>query len=142
MDLGEHYPCLDVRDLARSIEFYEKLGFRMIEDHRAENWAVLQHNNMALCLFQGHIRENLINFRGGDIPAIERAALARGLVFETAARRHPDGSWSAEIRDPDGNCIFFNTFPEERERYARTGRLINYEPGGDREKMDANPEVP
>ena len=25
---------------------------------------------------------------------------------------------------PDGNVIFFNTFPDEREEYARTGRLI------------------
>ena len=65
MDLGEHYPCLNVHDLARSIEFYEKLDFKLIQDHRSENWAVLQHNNMALCLYQGHIDMNLINFRGG-----------------------------------------------------------------------------
>jgi len=142
IDLGEHYPCLNVEDLARSIEFYGKLGFRMVEDHRAENWAVLQHNNMALCLFQGHIKENLINFRGGDVEAIEREARARGLAFETPARRHPDGSWSAEIRDPDGNSIFFNTYPDERERYLRDGRLIQYGRPGDSEKMDANRGVP
>jgi hypothetical protein len=65
MDLGEYYPCLNVKNLTRSIEFYLKLDFRIIEDHRSENWAVLQHNNMALCLYQGHIDENLINFRGG-----------------------------------------------------------------------------
>lgn len=42
MDLGEHYPCLNVQDLQRSIEFYEKLDFRIIDDHRSQNWAVLQ----------------------------------------------------------------------------------------------------
>jgi catechol 2,3-dioxygenase-like lactoylglutathione lyase family enzyme len=125
MDLGEHYPCLKVEDLQRSIEFYLKLNFRLIEDHRAENWAVLQHNNMALCLYQGHIERNLINFRGGDIEAIHSEASARGLEFSKPAERHPDGSWSAELRDPDGNVIYFNTFPEERERYLRTGRLID-----------------
>ena len=45
MDLGEHYPCLNVQKLRRSIEFYEKLDFKLVEDHRSENWAVLQDNS-------------------------------------------------------------------------------------------------
>jgi len=124
MDLGEHFPCLNVGDLQRSIEFYQKLDFEIVEDHRSENWAVLQHNNMALCLYQNHIDRNLINFRGGDVDAIYREASARGLNFEKPAAVHPDGSWNATILDPDGNCIFFNTFPEERNEYVRTGKLI------------------
>jgi predicted lactoylglutathione lyase len=126
MDLGEHYPCLNVKSLQQSIEFYLKLDFKIIEDHSSENWAVLQHNNMALCLYQVHIETNLINFRGGDIDAIYKEASARGLKFEKPARIHPDGSSNATIHDPDGNCIFFNTFPDEREKYARTGKLIDY----------------
>ena len=126
MDLGEHFPCLNVQDLARSIEFYEKLDFKLVEDHRSEHWAVLQHNNMALCLYQGHIDSNLINFRGGDIDAIYTEATARGLKFEKPARVHSDGSWNATISDPDGNRIFFNTFPDERDEYVRTGKLIDY----------------
>ena len=126
MDLGENYPCLNVQDLTRSIEFYLKLDFKIIEDHRSENWCVLQHNNMALSLYQGYIDENLINFRGGDIEAIYKEAAARGLEFEKPADIHPDGSMNATIRDPDGNCIFFNTFPEERDEYIRNGKLIDY----------------
>ena len=126
MDLGEHYPCLNVQNLQHSIEFYQKLDFRIIEDHRSENWAILQHNNMALCLFQSHIENNLINFRGGDIEAIHKEAAARGLQFSKPAKKHPDGSWSAELIDPDGNVIFFNTFPEEREQYMQSGKLITY----------------
>ncbi len=126
MDLGEHYPCLNVQDLTRSIEFYQKLDFTIIGDHRSENWAVLQHNNMALCLFQGHIDKNLINFRGGNIEAIHKEAASRGLKFTKPARLEPDGSLSAEIRDPDGNVIYFNTFPDEAEQYVRTGKLIDY----------------
>jgi len=126
MDLGEHYPCLNVRNLQRSIEFYQKLDFKIVEDHRSENWAVLQHNNMALCLYEGHIENNLINFRGGDIEAIHKEAAARGIPFSKPAKKHEDGSWNAEVIDPDGNVIFFNTYPEEREQYVRTGRLIDY----------------
>lgn len=126
MDLGEHYPCLNVKSLQRSIEFYQKLDFKIIEDHQSENWAVLQHNNMALCLYQGHIDKNLINFRGGDIQAIHEEATSRGLQFSKPAIHHSDGSWSAELLDPDGNVIFFNTFPDERDQYVRTRRLIAY----------------
>ena len=126
VDLGENFPCLKVRDLQRSIEFYQKLDFKLTADHRSENWACLQHNNMVVCLYQGHIDENLINFRGGDIEAIYKEATARGLEFEKPAMQDPDGSWSATIRDPDGNAIFFNTFPRERDEYVRTGRLIDY----------------
>jgi len=105
MDLGEFYPCLKVQDIEQSIRFYQKLGFRLIDDHRDENWAILQHTNMALSLYQGHIDENLINFRGGDIAAIVREAAAQGLAFSQPATQEADGSWSAEIRDPDGNWL-------------------------------------
>ncbi len=126
MDLGENFPCLNVKDLGASIEFYTKLDFKMIEDHGDEKWCVMQHNNMALCLYEVHIEENLINFRGGDIEAIYKEATGRGLEFEKPAVLHPDGAWSAEIRDPDGNCIFFNTYPDERDQYTRTSKLIDY----------------
>lgn len=126
MDLGEHYPCLKVKNLAESIDFYQKLDFNLLEDHQAETWAVLQHNNMVLCLYQDHIDTNLINFRGGDIESIQKEAVARGLEFSKPATKNPDGSWSAEICDPDGNVIFFNTYPEEREQYVEKGKLIDY----------------
>lgn len=124
MDLGDYYPCLNVENLDRSLAFYETLGFEVVGDHRAENWAMVQHNNMALCLFQGHIDENLINFRGGDVEAIHKEGVARGLVFDKPPVVESDGSWAAEIRDPDGNSIYFNTFPAERAAYVRDGRLI------------------
>ena len=114
-----------MQDLTRSIDFYRKLDFTIIGDDRSENWAVLRNNNMVLCLFRGHIDENLINFRGGDIEVIYTEATARGLEFTKPAHLEADGSWSAEIRDPDGNAVYFNTFPGEREQYVRTGKLID-----------------
>lgn len=124
MDLGEYHHCLNVEDLSQSIDFYLKLNFRIIGDHREDNWAVLQHNNMVLCLFQGHIDNNLLNFRGGDIESIYREGVDAGLDFTKPAHVEHDGSWSAEIIDPDGNIIYFNTFPDEREKYVKEGSLI------------------
>ncbi len=124
MDLGEHLLCLDVENLEASLDFYTKLGFRLTEDHRPKRWAVVAHSNLVVCLFEG-IEENLMNFRGGDISAIQEEAVANGLDFTKPAKQHPDGSWNATIHDPDGNAIFFNTFPDERERYARTGSIAD-----------------
>ena len=123
LDLGTYFPCLNVEQLDKSIDYYLKLSFKIREDHRDENWIVLQHNNMILCLFQGHIERNLINFRGGDIEAIVSIAEKRGITFTQLAHIEHDGSWSAETIDPDGNVIYFNTFPDEREKYVKEGTL-------------------
>ncbi len=77
-----------------------------------------------ICLFEG-IEENLLNFRGGDVEAIVREATSHGLEFAEPAKCHPDGSWNSKIYDPDGNAVFFNTFPAERERYVKSGTLID-----------------
>ena len=126
MDLGEYYPCLKVDDIAASMAFYQKLNFKVIGDYSNEGWAVLQHNNMALCLYQGHIKQNLINFRGGDIREIVKKGEAAGLKFKSPATFEEDGSWGAEIIDPDGNVIYFNTSQKERDEYLQNGRLIDY----------------
>ena len=124
LDLGSYFPCLNVENLDNSVDYYLKLGFKMREDHREENWAVLQHNNMVLCLYQGHIERNLINFRGGDIEAIIKIASERGIRFTKPTHIEHDGSLSAETIDPDGNVIYFNTYPDEREKYKKLGTLI------------------
>ena len=99
---------------------------KMILDQRAHKWAMLQHNNMVVQLFEGHIERNLINFRGGDIEAIVAEGKERGLDFSVEAEVEADGSWRAEIVDPDGNVIYFNTFEDEREQYVKSGKLIDY----------------
>jgi predicted lactoylglutathione lyase len=124
LDLGSYFPCLNVENLDNSLDYYLKLGFKMREDHREEKWAVLQHNNMVLCLFEGHIERNLINFRGGDIEAIVKIASEQGIRFTKPAHIEHDGSWSSETIDPDGNVIYFNTHPDEREQYKKQGTLI------------------
>lgn len=60
----------------------------------------------------------------GDIKSIYREGVEAGLDFTKQAHIEHDGSWSAEIIDPDGNIIYFNTFPDEREKYVKEGSLI------------------
>jgi catechol 2,3-dioxygenase-like lactoylglutathione lyase family enzyme len=112
--LGRFEFCLNVKNIRESLAFYAKLGFVRVGGNVEENWAVVKHGDCTLGLFQGHIRQNLLNFRGGDVYAIARRLKSRNLTLEKDAYTEEDGSAAAELLDPDGNCIYFNTFPDER----------------------------
>ncbi len=111
--LGRFEYCLNVVDLARSLEFYKKLGFIEKGGDKEDGWVILQHSNLTLALYQGHIPGNVLNFRGADIYKIAQELKARGVVFSEDAREEEDGSVGALLEDPDGNIIYFNTFPGE-----------------------------
>ncbi len=113
LKLGRFEYCLNVADLSRSLGFYRKLGFEMIGGVLDEGWAIVRHGDCTLGLFQGHIATNLLNFRGGDVFAIAKELEARGLELSREPQIEDDGSAAAEIHDPDGNRIYFNTFPGE-----------------------------
>jgi predicted lactoylglutathione lyase len=124
IDLGDFTYCLNVQDIQLSVRFYEQLGFQRVEEHLDEGWAVLKQNNCVLSLYEGHIERNLLNFRGADIPQLETTLMEHGLTLSKPAQKEPDGSWSAELKDPDGNVIYLNTFEEEREAYLARGKLF------------------
>ena len=116
LNLGRFEYCLNVRDLQHSMNFYEKLGFKQAGGNPEEGWVVLEHNNLRLALYQGHIAGNLMNFRGGDVNEIARALKDRDLRMKMDAILESDGSMGATIEDPDGNLIYFNTHPDEVKR--------------------------
>ena len=115
MDLGRFELCLKVKDLQRSIDFYSKLGFRLVSSNLSSGWATLEYSNLVIALYQGHIDQNLLNFRGGDVFTIAAQIKQKGLKFKSDATIEEDGSAGAIIEDPDGNVIYFNTHPEEIE---------------------------
>ncbi|MBD3287027.1 VOC family protein [candidate division WOR-3 bacterium] len=113
IQLGRFEYCLNVKDVHRSLDFYKKLGFEQVGGNIDENWVIIEHGNCILGLYQGHIKVNLLNFRGGDVYAIAEHLKSKDLELVKDAFTEEDGSAAAEIRDPDGNCIYFNTFPGE-----------------------------
>jgi catechol 2,3-dioxygenase-like lactoylglutathione lyase family enzyme len=115
INLGKFFLCLNVRDVKRSLAFYRKLGLKHVGGTVEEGWAMLGYRNLCLGLYQGHIEGNLLNFRGGDVFAIARDLKARGFELKKEAEREADGSDGAWLEDPDGNLIYFNTHPDERE---------------------------
>jgi hypothetical protein len=53
------------------------------------------------------------NFRGGDVKAIADGLTAAGVEFSSTPKFREKGGGSFEIRDPDGNLIFFDSCPNE-----------------------------
>jgi hypothetical protein len=113
LDLGWFELCLDVHNVQISVDFYSKLGFEVIHNDFKDNWALLKYRNLRLALYQGHLSENILNFRGGDVNLIANTLKDRGLELTSDAITEADGSIGATILDPDENLIYFNTSDSE-----------------------------
>ena len=62
MELGAFSISLKVKDIKKSVEFYEKLGFTYKAGNIDQNWIVLKNGNTVIGLFQGFIEENTLIF--------------------------------------------------------------------------------
>jgi predicted lactoylglutathione lyase len=65
MRLGNFSISLAVKDIHKSREFYEKLGFRPVGGDAAKNWLVLQNETCKIGLFQGMFDKNMLTFNPG-----------------------------------------------------------------------------
>ena len=113
INLGRFSVCLNVSNIFSSVRFYKTLGYRRIGGNLNEGWIILIHSNSEIGLFEGHIKRNLLHFRGRDIFKLESKLVDRGLTPKTEAHVEGDGSPSMEFIDPDGNVIYFNATEDE-----------------------------
>lgn len=65
MKLGAFSISLTVKDLHKSKEFYEKLGFTYKAGDINQNWIVLKNENAVIGLFQGMFENNIMTFNPG-----------------------------------------------------------------------------
>lgn len=115
MNLGTCDICFPTADLRKSMEFYEKLGFERQQGDDECTWAVMVYGSCRIALYQGDISTMMLNFRGGDVAAIIDELKTRGITPVSDTTVEADGSVGAVIRDPDGNVLYFNTHPDERQ---------------------------
>ena len=120
MRLGNFSVSLAVKDIAKSREFYEKLGFRAILGDQQKNWLILQNETSTIGLFQGMFEKNVMTFNPGwdrsgnalqdfdDVRDIQRTLKGRGLTMATAADETTTGPASLMVIDPDGNPILID----------------------------------
>lgn len=117
--LGNFSVSLNVRDIAASKAFYEKLGFTQTHGNVAQRWAIMKNGDVKIGLFQGMFERNILTFNPGwdsdgrnvdpfeDVRAIQRRLRAAG-VDAGAEIASATGPANFVLTDPDGNPILID----------------------------------
>jgi len=119
MSLGNFSVSLNVKDLAASKAFYEKLGFKPIGGN-GKSWQIMQNDTATIGLFQGMFPKNTLTFNPGwdrnskavpafeDVRSLQKTFKSLGLTPEPAADESGTGPAFFMIMDPDGNPVLFD----------------------------------
>jgi lactoylglutathione lyase len=117
MNLGAFSVSLNVKDLATSKAFYEKLGFSVFGGQAEQNWLIMKNGDHIIGLFQGMFENNILTFNPGwdqdantlasftDVRDLQRELKAHGITMLSEADESTSGPASFIIADPDGNTI-------------------------------------
>jgi catechol 2,3-dioxygenase-like lactoylglutathione lyase family enzyme len=120
MELGAFSISLKVKDIKKSVEFYEKLGFTYKGGNIDQNWIVLKNGNTVIGLFQGFIEENTLTFNPGwdqqaqnlpeftDVREIQKKLKAKDVKLDREADEKTSGPEYIILKDPDGNSILID----------------------------------
>jgi lactoylglutathione lyase len=117
MHLGWFVVSLDVKDMARSLEFYKKLGFRQVDGDAESTNVTLQKGDCRIGLYQGHLDppETQLIFWQGDIDAIAGALADNGLQPERDIN-DAKGGRGVLLKDPDGHPLYFVNLPDVTQK--------------------------
>lgn len=119
MELGNFSLSLPVKNIEKSLAFYQALGFVVIDgghknkaypDTKDSKWRILESKSVVIGLFQGQFDDPILTFNPPDVRTIQKALDSKGI--ELVARADEGGSDPAfiQLRDPDGNLIMFDQF--------------------------------
>lgn len=120
MKLGAFSISLAVKDIHKSKEFYEKLGFTHKGGNIDQNWLVLKNGEAVIGLFQGMFDDNIITFNPGwdgnaqnieefdDVRAIQEHLKSLGIELTKEADNSTSGPAHITLTDPDGNNILID----------------------------------
>jgi len=108
MELGKFSISLAVKDLAASREFYEKLGFEVIDGAAAENWLILKNGETTIGLFQDMFDVNILTFIAHDVRAIQKQLKEAGVKLSKEVDEDATEPDHILLQDPDGNTIMFD----------------------------------
>ena len=120
MKLGAFSVSLNVKDIHKSKEFYENLGFQIFGGDISQNWLIMKNENTVIGLFQGMFDKNILTFNPGwdanaqnldtftDIREIQKQLKETGITMLTEANDSTEGPAHFIIEDPDGNQILFD----------------------------------
>jgi catechol 2,3-dioxygenase-like lactoylglutathione lyase family enzyme len=120
MELGCFSVSLAVKDLTKSKEFYEALGFSVFHGDETQGWLIMKGANVNIGLFQGMFDKNILTFNPGwdenaaaldsytDVREIQKRLKEQGVELTTEADNDGSGPASITLEDPDGNPVLID----------------------------------
>ena len=117
MNLGAFSVSLAVKDIEKSRDFYQKLGFNSFHGDSSQGWLILKNGDHIIGLFQGMFDKNILTFNPGwnqeaatldsftDVRELQKNLKAQGIRFSSEADESTSGPASFMLEDPDGNPI-------------------------------------
>ena len=120
MKLGAFSISLSVKDLQKSKEFYQLLGFEVFAGSMEQNYLIMKNEHSLVGLFQGMFEGNILTFNPGwdtsanqmesfdDVRDIQKVLRANDIKLETEADESTSGPASLVVLDPDGNMILLD----------------------------------
>lgn len=119
MKLGAFSLSLNVKDIHKSFEFYQKLGFTQIGGQIDQFWVILKNGDAVIGLFQDIIDQNTLTFNPGwsqegipvnpfdDVRTIKEVLVKAQLEIESFISKE-EGPGYLILKDPDGNPILID----------------------------------
>lgn len=120
MELGAFSMSLNVKDIAASRAFYEKLGFTVFGGNQDDRWLILKSGSTLIGLFEGMIEKNTLTFNPGwdsdaqklanytDVREIQRRLKSHGIPLLQEVDETSSGPGYITVEDPDGNQILID----------------------------------
>lgn len=120
MKLGAFSISLAVKDIQKSKDFYENLGFTTLGGNASHKWLILKNGNAIIGLFEGMFDKNIITFNPGwdenaqniepfdDVRVIQEHLKNAGIQLTTKADPNSNGPAHITLTDPDGNNILID----------------------------------
>lgn len=120
MNLGCFSVSLTVKDLQKSREFYEKIGFVVYAGEESHNFLIMKNGETNIGLFQDMFEKNILTFNPGwdqnaeatdsftDVRELKRNFESRGIEIAQDSISGESGRSSFSIVDPDGNQILID----------------------------------
>tara|TARA_R110000868_G_scaffold342292_6_gene603117 strand:- start:1330 stop:1701 length:372 start_codon:yes stop_codon:yes gene_type:complete len=120
MELGAFSISLNVKNIEKSLKFYERLGFEKLGGDISEKWLILRNAKHQIGLFEGMLTQNTMTFNPGwdqltnslenfdDIKNIREKLLKNGIVPEFCPNGYKAEESHLMLSDPDGNMILID----------------------------------
>ena len=120
MELGAFSVSLSVKDLGKSRQFYEILGFSKFAGDEEHNYLIMKNGDCLIGLFQGMFEGNILTFNPGwdsdantrgdftDVREIQKHLRENGIPLIRDAEESESGPASITLEDPDGNAILID----------------------------------